>query len=64
MFARTERLLLRPGWPEDAAALAKAIGDQSVTRNLVRVPWPYSIEDAAAFLTREHDERLPSFLIF
>ena len=26
MFARTERLLLRPGWLEDAPALAHAIG--------------------------------------
>ena len=27
MFARTPRLLLRPGWMEDASALAEAIGD-------------------------------------
>ena len=28
MFARTERLLLRPGWAEDAPALAQAIADE------------------------------------
>ena len=34
MFARTERLLLRPGWQEDAPALARAIGEEAVVRNL------------------------------
>src|SRR3546814_2124438 len=29
MFARTERLLLRPGWQEDAPALARAIGEEA-----------------------------------
>ena len=35
MFARTNRLLLRPGWMEDAPALARAIGDEAVVRNLL-----------------------------
>jgi len=34
MFARTARLLLRPGFPEDAPALAAAIGDEAVVRHL------------------------------
>ena len=34
MFARTERLLLRPGWAEDAPALAQAIADEAIVRNL------------------------------
>ena len=38
MFAITERLLLRPGWAEDAPALARALGDERVARNLTRVP--------------------------
>lgn len=63
MFARTERLLLRPGFPEDAPALAKAIGDRSVARNLAVVPWPYSIRDAEAFLAQPRDPVLPSLLI-
>ena len=29
MFARTRRLLLRPGFPEDAHVLAEAIADQA-----------------------------------
>ena len=32
MFARTERLLLRPGWAEDAPALAQAPSEQPSTR--------------------------------
>ena len=50
MFAVTERLLLRPGWPEDAHALVAALGDREVVRNLARVPWPYGLGDAAALL--------------
>jgi len=63
MFARTERLLLRPGFPEDAPALAAAIGDEQVVRNLGRVPWPYSLADAEAFLAMPRDPRLPTCLI-
>ena len=29
MFALTPRLTLRPGWPEDAPALARAIGHEA-----------------------------------
>lgn len=50
MFARTERLLLRPGWDEDAPALAQAIGDEMIVRNLASAPWPYALDDARAFL--------------
>src|SRR4029453_3588759 len=50
MFARTERLLLRPGWAEDAPALARAIADEQVVRNLATAPWPFALEDAEAFL--------------
>jgi RimJ/RimL family protein N-acetyltransferase len=64
MFARTKRLLLRPGWLEDSHALANAIGDEAVVRNLARVPWPYGESDAAAFLSRDRDPRLPEFLAF
>jgi RimJ/RimL family protein N-acetyltransferase len=64
MFARTERLLLRPGWAEDAPALAKAIADEMIVRNLAVVPWPYSLRDAEAFLAAPRDPVLPSMLIF
>ena len=50
MFARTRRLTLRPGWPEDAAALAHAIAHEAVVTRLARVPWPYGEAEAAAYL--------------
>ncbi|MDI1294909.1 MAG: GNAT family protein [bacterium] len=64
MFARTPRLLLRPGWMEDARALAHAIGDDAILRNLTRPPSPYGVQDAEAFLSLPHDARLPRLLAF
>ena len=63
MFARTERLLLRPAWREDAPALAAAIADFAVVSKLARAPWPYSQTDAEAFVSAERGP-LPNFLIF
>lgn len=63
MFARTQRLLLRPGWIEDAPALARTIGEERIVRNLSSVPWPYGLADAEAFLARDRDTRRPTFLI-
>ena len=63
MFARTERLLLRPGWTEDAPALARAIADEAVVRNLATAPWPFALEDAEAFLASPRDPAMPHFLI-
>ena len=64
MFTRTARLLLRPGWAEDARALAAAIADERIVRNLATAPWPYGLRDAEAFLARPRDPVLPSLLIF
>ncbi|HET7816853.1 MAG TPA: GNAT family N-acetyltransferase [Sphingomicrobium sp.] len=64
MFARTDRLLLRPGWAEDAPALAEAIADQRIVRNLATAPWPYRLRDAEAFLAQPRDPRLPTLLVF
>lgn len=64
MFARTERLLLRPGWLEDAPALARAIGEEAVVRNLATAPWPYGEAQAQEFLSKPIDPDQPRFLIF
>lgn len=64
MFARTERLTLRPGWPEDAPALLAAIGHAAVVRNLSRAPWPYTLADAQAFISGWAGDPGPTFLIF
>lgn len=64
MFARTPRLLLRPGFPEDAPALAVAIADEAIVKNLANAPWPYAMRDAEAFLASPRDPILPALLIF
>jgi len=64
MFARTERLLLRPGWREDGPALYRAICDEGIVRNLAHAPWPYSYDDAETFLGRERSPAEPAMLIF
>lgn len=63
MFARTSRLTLRPGWPEDAPALAAAIAYHDVARMTARVPWPYTLADAEAFLSLPQDRTRPTCLI-
>ena len=63
MFAVTERLLLRPGWVEDAPELAAAIGHQEIARNLLRVPWPYTRAHAEEFLSLPAEPLRPRFLI-
>ena len=64
MFARTDRLLLRPGWAEDAPALFSAICDEGIVRNLASAPWPYRMDDANAFLSAQRGSESPTFLIF
>lgn len=63
MFARTERLLLRPSWPEDARELYSAIADEGIVRNLAAAPWPYTEDEAARFAALEHSETYPKFLL-
>lgn len=63
MFHRSQRLLLRPPWPEDSEQVFNAIADEGVVRNLARAPWPYRIENAREFVSRCLDARFPRFLI-
>lgn len=58
MFARTQRLTLRPGWIEDAPALEAAIAFPEVAFKLSRLPWPYTRAHAEQWLARTvpHDE--------
>ncbi len=64
MFARTERLLLRPGWIEDAPALTCAFAREEVVMTLARAPWPYSGDDAVAYLGRDRKAGEADLLIF
>ena len=58
MFARTKRLTLRPGWPEDAPALSQAIGHECVATRLARVPWPYALGDAQSSNPPDDDDMI------
>lgn len=52
----TARLVLRPPLPEDAEAIARYLNDFAVSGNLARVPFPYRLSDARAWLrTRRPD---------
>ena len=63
MFIRSERLFLRPGWPEDWQELLGGIADEGVVRNLARAPWPYTADDARWFASQPQDPRLPHFFV-
>jgi RimJ/RimL family protein N-acetyltransferase len=63
MFIRSERLFLRPGWPEDWREIFSQIADEGVVRNLAQVPWPYTVEAARQFAELGQDPRCPHFLM-
>lgn len=63
MFHRSERLFLRPAFPEDSGAILAGIGDEAIVCNLARAPWPYTLEDAKSFAALPQDMRLPHFLV-
>lgn len=64
MFHRSERLFLRPAFPEDWAAITACLGeDEGIVRNLAHAPWPYGEDAARAFAALTQDSRLPHFLV-
>jgi RimJ/RimL family protein N-acetyltransferase len=46
----TERLLLRAPQPSDAEAVVALLKDRRIAENSVRIPHPYSLADAQAFI--------------
>ena len=65
MFIRTRRLFLRPAWAEDARAVHAAVASWDIAKHLARVPWPYTLADAEAFVGgRVLAPGETSFLIF
>ena len=63
MFAVTNRLLLRPGWPDDAAALSRAVADRPMAHDAALASWTCRPEDAVHWLSRPHAPLRPRFLI-
>lgn len=49
----TQRLLLRPPQATDAPAIALYLNDFAVSGNLARVPYPYGLADAKAWLATQ-----------
>jgi RimJ/RimL family protein N-acetyltransferase len=47
----TERLILRAPRFEDAKAIATLVDDRRIAENTARIPHPYALADAQAFLT-------------
>lgn len=60
MFIRSERLMLRPIFPEDWREVFAGVADESIVRMLATAPWPYRAEDARTFCNqpRKSDEML------
>jgi RimJ/RimL family protein N-acetyltransferase len=63
MFYRSERLFLRPAFPEDARELYHAICDAGVVAMLASAPWPYRMADAEQFCAMPAAPQTPRFLI-
>lgn len=63
MFIRSERLFLRPAWPEDCEELTTLITDESIVRDVATMHWPLTIEDAQRFIARPCERLLPHFFI-
>lgn len=63
VFHRSERLLLRPVWPEDWSLVLEGIADEGVVRNLAKAPWPYEEKDARAFTALDIEPHFPRFLV-
>ena len=63
MFHRSDRLLLRPIWPEDWQNVLGGIADEGVVRNLASAPWPYGEQDARDFTALPIEPMFPRFLI-
>lgn len=63
MFIRSERLFLRPGWPEDRVEIFDGIADEAVARNLAQPAWPATREAAQQFAELPQDRRYPHFMV-
>lgn len=63
MFYRSERLFLRPAFPEDSRDLYHAICDAGVVAMLARAPWPYRLADAEEYCALPAEVRAPRFVI-
>lgn len=64
MFIRTERLFLRPAWPEDWQELFEALSERDVQRNVGVSFLPKSVDAIRQYLQKERDPHHPHFFIY
>ena len=64
MFIRTERLFLRPGWPEDLDDLIEAFNDDAIQRTVAVSALPRTRDAVRAYLDRPRNPRLPHFFMY
>jgi RimJ/RimL family protein N-acetyltransferase len=57
LILETERLLLRPPQAADIGHFVPLLNDFDVSRNLSRVPHPYTEDDGCAFVVKAADQR-------
>ncbi|GGZ11937.1 GNAT family N-acetyltransferase [Novosphingobium colocasiae] len=62
MFIRTERLFLRPAWPEDYDDLRTMLEEQGIDRKGALAP-PVDPAIVRQYLVADRDRRLPVFMI-
>jgi ribosomal-protein-alanine N-acetyltransferase len=63
MFLRTERLFLRPTWPDDLDEFVALLNQQEVARNIGTKALPDTAERAMEVIAAPRDPRLPHFFI-
>lgn len=64
MFVRTERLFLRPAWPEDFDEIVEALEGESLQCSTNPAPVPRTADELRAYLDRPRDPRLPLFFMY
>lgn len=64
MFIRTERLFLRPAWPEDMDDLIEVLQDKDVLRAVATSHLPSSATEFGAYLDKRCDPMFPHFFMY
>jgi [ribosomal protein S5]-alanine N-acetyltransferase len=64
MFIRTERLFLRPRWPEDMEELRNVFRDDVEARDVAAIPMSKKVDGAEGHLTQSSDTLLPPLSIY
>ena len=59
----TARLILRAPRPDDATTLAELLNDRRIAENTARLPHPYTLADAEAFIANAQTSKERSFFV-